>query len=102
MIPDVSERTTDMARLCQLYGVSRLDLFGDAATTDFPLENDTLRFLVEFDPAARRTYFDMYFGLMESLEQLFEKPVELTIDSAIRNPYLRQLVEDTKANIYVA
>ena len=102
MIPDVAERATEMARLCEFYGVSRLDLFGDAAISNFPMENGALTFLVEFEPTARREYFDMYFGLMESLERLFEKPVEMTIDSAIKDPYLRQVVDDTRANIYVA
>ena len=102
MIPDVAERRTEMARLCELFGVSRLDLFGDAATTDIALEDDTLTFLVEFDSASRRAYFDMYFGLIESLEKLFQKPVELTIDSAIKNPYFRQAVEETRVNLYVS
>ena len=59
-------------------------------------------FVVEFKPAALTAYADTYFGLLEELEQLFERPVDLVVGSAIKNPYFLQSVEETRVNVYEA
>lgn len=93
---------TEVAALCRRHGVRRLDLFGSAAAgRDRPGESD-LDFLVEFASPESGRYADAYFGLMEDLERLFQRPVDLVIDSAIRNPYFRQSVERTKVLLYAA
>ena len=62
----------------------------------------TLDALVEFQPAAFEAYADSYFGLMESLERLFGRPVDLVVSSAIKNPYFLQSVEKTRTPVYEA
>ena len=42
------------------------------------------------------------FGLLEGLEGLFGAPVDLVVDSAIKNPYFRESVQRSKALIYAA
>lgn len=99
----VAERTAELARLCQRYGVRRLDLFGSAATGRFRTGDSDLDFVVEFQPATvSGAYADAYFGLLESLERLYGRPVDLVIDGAIRNPYFRQSVEATRMPLYAA
>jgi len=39
---------------------------------------------------------------MESLQQLFERPVDLVVDSAVKNPFFRESIERTKALLYAA
>ena len=39
---------------------------------------------------------------MEALEQLFQRPVDLVVESAIKNPYFRESVERSKALLYAA
>jgi len=46
--------------------------------------------------------FQQYFGLLEDLENLLGREVELVSDRAIRNPYFRQEVDETKQPLYVA
>ena len=57
---------------------------------------------MEFQPAAFDGYANTYFGLLEALEQLFQRPVDLVVRSAIKNPYFLQAVEDTRAAVYEA
>lgn len=102
MIPAIAERTLELERLCAFYGVSRLDLFGAAATGRRRAEENGLSFLVEFQPLPLGAYADAYFGLLESLGRLFGQHIELVSDSAIRNPYFRQSVEETREPIYAA
>ena len=102
MIPAVEERADDLKRLCVRYGVKRLDLFGSASTDEYDSGESDLDFVVEFKPEALPAYADAYFGLLESLEQLFGKPVDLVVGSAIRNPYFLQSVEKTRTPIYAS
>jgi predicted nucleotidyltransferase len=69
MIPDVAEQTNERPEFCEpfceLYGVSRLDLFGDAATEGQRTGDSGLSFLVEFQRFPPGPYADVYFGLLE-------------------------------------
>ena len=103
MIPDVAERADELKGLWLRYRVSRLELFGSAATGQHHPAKSDLDFVVEFQgEALAEGYADAYFGLLEELEQLFGRPVDLVVRSAIRNPYFLQSVEETRTSIYEA
>ncbi|MGH8322113.1 MAG: nucleotidyltransferase family protein [Gammaproteobacteria bacterium] len=98
----VKQHRAELEKLCRRYHVRRLELFGSAATGDYKPGKSDLDFLVEFESLTAGTYSDTYFGLLENLEQLFGSPVDLVGASAIRNPYFRQSVDQTKALLYAA
>ena len=102
MINTVEERAEELKRLCVIYGVRRLDLFGSALTDRYDSDGSDLDFLVEFQPAALNAYADAYFGLLEALGRLFGRPVDLVVESAIKNPYFLQSVEQTRTLVYEA
>ena len=102
MIPAVAERSDELRRLCLHYGVQRLSLFGSATSEMRHQEGSDLDFVVEFNATALAGYADAYFGLLEALERLFERPIDLVVESAIRNPYFLQSVEQTRTSIYEA
>ena len=102
MIPTIADRADELKSLCVRFHVRRLDVFGSAATSGYITEDSDLDFVVEFHPAAFTAYADTYFGLLEALEQLFEKPVDLVVGSAIKNPYFLQSVEQTRVPVYEA
>ena len=98
----VVERAVELDQLCRRYGVLRLDLFGSAATGRYRPEESDLDFLVEFQPLPADAYADAYFGLLEALERLFGQPVDLVVGTAIKNPYFRQSLEETRTLVYEA
>ncbi|MEX2650407.1 MAG: nucleotidyltransferase domain-containing protein [Alphaproteobacteria bacterium] len=98
MIAEIEANRAELETLCRRHHVLRLELFGSAATLRADQDVHDLDFLVEFEPH----YTDVYFGLLESLERLFGRPVDLVVGSAIRNPYFRQSVDETKALLYAA
>ncbi len=102
MIPAVTEKADELRRLCVRYRVLRLGLFGSAATATHFVQTSDLDFLVEFLPIPVADYADAYFGLHESLEDLFGRSVDLVVESAIKNPYFRQAVEETRTSLYAA
>ena len=102
MSPELEQRRVELETVCRRYGVRRLELFGSTATgQDRPGESD-LDFLVEFGPLPPGGYADAYFGLLESLEELFGRTVDLVVPSAIRNPYFLKAIEETRTLLYAA
>lgn len=98
----IAEHRMALEQLCRRYHVRRLELFGSAATgLERPGESD-YDFLVEFEPLASGAYADTFFGLQEALEGLLERPVDLVVASAIKNPYFRESVDRTKSLVYAA
>lgn len=98
--PVISERAADLERLCRHYRIRKLALFGSAATGRYLSETSDLDFLVEFNPLPPGVYADTYFGLLEALQRLFDRPVDLVVESAVRNPYFLEAIEATRTPIY--
>lgn len=98
----LNKKRPDLIELCRRYHVRRLELFGSAVTEAFDPMSSDFDFLVEFDSLPPADYAGAFFGFKESLEDLFARPVDLVVSSAIRNPYLRQNIEQSKALLYAA
>lgn len=101
MHPIVSARVPEVRVLCERFGVQRLTLFGSAATARFDPASSDLDFLVEFD-ANPAGLADRYFGLLEALEALFQRPVDLVEARAITNEYFRAGVARASELLYAA
>ena len=102
MILDIEQRRADLEVLCRRFGVRRLEVFGSAATGAFQDTASDLDFLVEFENPGGPGIADRFFGLQESLQALFGRPVDLVVEPAIKNPYFRESVDKTKALLYAA
>ncbi|MFZ0774555.1 MAG: nucleotidyltransferase domain-containing protein [Candidatus Sulfotelmatobacter sp.] len=96
----IEENRKELERLCRRRGVQRIELFGSATRPDFDPARSDLDFLVTFQELGLDQYADAYFGLLEDLQALFQRPVDLVVASAIQNPYFRQAVESTRTLVY--
>jgi hypothetical protein len=102
MIHEVKQKARTIADLCRRYHVHRLELFGSAATGAFnPISSD-LDFLVEFEDLAPGAYADAYFGLLEELQGIFRRKVDLVVARSVKNPYLLEMIRQSKALLYAA
>jgi predicted nucleotidyltransferase len=99
---DFASHQAEIDDLCRRFGVRSLELFGSAARGDDQPGVSDLDFLVEFQPQPPGGYADAYFGLLEALQDLSGRPVDLVVASAIRNPFFRESVERTKVLLYAA
>jgi len=102
VIAAIEEHRAELEELCRRHHVVTLALFGSATRDDFDPERSDLDFLVDFEPQPLGGYADSFFGLLESLELLFGRSIDLVVASAIRNPYFRQSVDQTKSLLYAA
>jgi uncharacterized protein len=98
----IAEHRAELIQLCRQFHIRQLELFGSALSDDYDPERSDLDFLVEFEAMPDGGYAAAFFGFKESLEQLFGRPVDLVVGSAIRNPYFRQSLEQSKALLYAA
>ena len=103
MIRLVEENQKNIINLCIKYRVRYLALFGSAiAEAHFDDGTSDLDFLVEFQPLEQGQDADTYFGLLEALEELFQRPVDLLMVRAIKNRYFLEAINQTRELLYAA
>lgn len=100
--PLIESKRDELNRLCGKFNVQRFELFGSAADGSFDPETSDLDFLVEFLPLQPGEHFDAYFGLLEALQELFQRHVDLVMTRAIKNPYFLKAVNQTRMVLYAA
>lgn len=102
MHPLVQQHLEDIRTLCRRFEVHRLDLIGSASSGALDPARSDIDFVVEFEPQGWHGASERYFGLLFALQGLFGRPVDLVEASAIRNPFFRVDVEQTRALLYAA
>ena len=88
-----------LTQLCLQNKVRSLYAFGSVLTNRFNIDSD-IDMIVDIDSKNPLEYADCYFNLKFSLQELFNRPVDLLEDKAIRNNYLRQEIDNSKQLIY--
>jgi predicted nucleotidyltransferase len=92
----------ELIALCRKYGVRRLDVFGSAAGGDFDQESSDVDLLVEFEDMPHADRADAYLGFLTAAEVLLQRQVDLVAVGAVRNPYLRRGIEESRELVYAA
>ena len=98
----IEEHLSDIEALCGRYGVRRLAVFGSVVRGDFDVKKSDLDFLVEFAPMGPREHKEAYFSLIEGLEALFSREIDLVELRAVRNPFVKSRIEKDQETIYDA
>ena len=78
------------------------ELFGSAVSGGFDETRSDLDFLVVFLPLQDGEHADAHFGLLEDLETLFQRPIDLVMTRAIRNRYFAEGIAKTRTTVYAA
>jgi hypothetical protein len=102
MVRIVEDNREALQELCRRFRVRRLDLFGSAVGEAFDQDSSDLDFLVEFLELRENECADTYFGLLEGLQGLFRREVDLVMVSAVKNPYFRESIERSRTLLYAA
>jgi uncharacterized protein len=102
MNDQILTKRAELAELCRRHRVRRLALFGSALSEDFDPGRSDLDFLVEFESLPAGSYANTYFGLLEGLQGLFARRVDLVEAGSVRNPYFRREIEAHQETLYAA
>lgn len=101
MIPIIERQQERLEALCRELDVKRLDLFGSATRNDFAANSD-LDFAVSLEERAPAAYAEAWLTLQTELEKMFGRRIDLVTLDAIRNPYFRDRLMQTRKTLYVA
>ena len=92
-----------IAELCKKYKVKRLFVFGSILTEKFNAESD-VDFSVDFDRESieneKLDWADIFFDLIDELQIVLGRKVDLVVDSNVSNSYFRKELDSTKKLIY--
>jgi uncharacterized protein len=100
MIPALARVRTDIDAACRRHHVRRLDLFGSATReTDFTELSD-IDLLVEYEPQHSPPTLASYLAFRDDLSDLLGRMVDLVMEGAVRNPYLRAAIERSRQPLH--
>lgn len=87
--------------LCKKFHVRRLWVFGSILTPRFNDKSDVdLCVDFDWDSTSLMDAADNFFDFQYALEDVFGRKVDLTDDSAVRNPYFREELNEKRHLIY--
>jgi len=95
----IKKHRNKLTALCKKYKVRELYVFGSVLTELFN-KNSDIDFLVKFGDVALYNYFDNYMDFKESLENLFERKVDLLEIQTLKNPILKRSIDKNKIKLY--
>ena len=96
----INDNIQKLKALCKKYKVSKLYVFGSILTSRFNDDSD-VDLLVNFTPEIdHNNYADNFLDFYHSLKMLFGREVDLVEETAIRNPFFKEELEETKHLIY--
>ncbi len=95
----VEKNIDSITELCDSHKVKELYVFGSILSNKFNASSD-IDILIQFNQIDVLEYFDNYMDLKEKLELLFQRPVDLVENQAVKNPIFRKVLDREKRLVY--
>ncbi|MFB3926220.1 MAG: nucleotidyltransferase family protein [Syntrophales bacterium] len=89
-----------IAGFCRNRKVRELSLFGSATREDFGPESD-IDILISFSRDASWDLFDL-IDMADELKEIFGRNVDLVKKEALRNPYRREAILESRKVVYAS
>lgn len=99
---EIENRRKELHVLCRNYRVKKLELIGSALHGQFDDARSDVDFLVEFHDMSPSKHANCYFTLLERLQDLFKRPVDLIEIKAVRNPHFLESIRMRRSTLYAA
>ena len=96
--PIIEILTANLETFCQKWRVRELSLFGSVLRDDFGPESD-VDVLVSFAEDATWSLWD-FIAMGDELAAMIGRPVDLVEKEALRNPFRRDAILQTRKIIY--
>lgn len=95
----INSKLKTISELCRKYRVKHLSAFGSVTRNDFSADSD-VDFIVDFNEDDPVRYSDLYFEFKERLEKLLNRKIDLLEERAVKNPFFKKELDQTKVKIY--
>jgi predicted nucleotidyltransferase len=98
----IQNKLNEIVDICKQHHVGALSLFGSAAK-DTMRDDSDIDLLVEFsNDIDVLEYADNYFSLLEQLQTILNRKVDLLSSKSIKNTVLKEAIDRSKINLYGA
>lgn len=98
----IQNKLDEIIDVCKQHNVRALSLFGSAAK-DTMRDDSDIDLLVEFsNDIDVLEYADNYFSLLEQLQTILNRKVDLLSSKSIKNTVLKEDIDRSKVNLYAA
>jgi uncharacterized protein len=99
-IPHLTVSDARIADFCRRWKIRELSVFGSVVRPDFRADSD-IDVLVSFEAGAGWSLLDLV-TMQEALAAVLGRPVDLIEEAALRNPYRRVAILESKHVVYAA
>ncbi len=97
---EIENKIEKLVALCNKYKVNRIFVFGSIAKGSFNPQTSDVDLIVELEDLPPCEKGEILMKLWSELEDLFARKVDLVTNLNIKNPYLRNEIENSKILIY--
>jgi len=97
---EIENKIEKLITLCNKYKVKRIFVFGSIAKGNFNSKTSDVDLIVELEDLPPSEKGELLMKLWTELEDLFARKVDLLTTLNIKNPYLRNDIENSKFLIY--
>ncbi|WP_373519205.1 nucleotidyltransferase family protein [Pricia sp.] len=103
MIPLLQKNRDAIIEICKKFEALELYVFGSALSDEYNSEKSDIDLAVIFDSSIPvENMADHYFGLIEELEKLLKRPVDLITLVSVKNKIFKKELENTMVPLYAA
>jgi predicted nucleotidyltransferase len=99
-LPNIVLASDQIAAFCRRWHIAELSLFGSVLRDDFGRDSD-VDVLVSFEPGAAWSLLDIV-TMQDELTAIVGRPVDLVEEVALRNPFRRSAIANSKQVVYAA
>jgi len=96
---EIKDHIEQIKQLCNAHNVKSLFAFGSVVSDKLKAESD-IDLIVDIDSKDPIDYSDNYFDLKFQLENILNRQVDLLEAKALKNPFLKKQIDNTKVLIY--
>ena len=92
----------EIAKLCEIFKVKRMYVFGSITSKKFNEDSD-IDFLISFsEDITLQEYSDNYFELHYKLKEVLNREVDIITEKSLKNPFFIESINNNKRLIYEA
>lgn len=98
----VKDNIKHLNEICKKNAVAELYIYGSALTNEFSEKSDLDFAYILKEGLSPIERGDSFFGLLEDLENLFKRKIDLVSYRVVKNPIFKEELDRTKKSLYNA
>jgi len=96
---EIKDHMAQINQLCDTHDVKSLFAFGSVVSGKLNSDSD-IDLVVDIENSDPIAYSDNYFDLKFQLEAIFKRQIDLLESNSVKNPFLKQQIDNTKVLVY--